>query len=254
MHTSTPHVDYDKQVRSFCWRTLRDSNKALWLRLFEQYLGLGNLSRVVDIGCGTGRFAELIAGKFKCTVVGVDLSLGMLSAVKEKKGNYANWCQATVENLPFANESFDVCFSSFVIHHIQDKPRALAEVYRTLCNNGRVGIRYLSHEQLYQDPLYRFFPAALEIDLQRAPSLSEIRALLQHAGFICIEEKILCQTRAESAQEYLNKLRNRYTSSLALLSEEEYQCGVEKATSHFATHDLDESEREQEITFLVYGK
>jgi ubiquinone/menaquinone biosynthesis C-methylase UbiE len=248
-------INYESRLaRSFDGRTLSQAKEALWLKLFEEYLGLSASSRVLDVGCGTGRFAGVIANRLECAVIGIDPSFEMLTSAKAKFAQPTGWFLAQAEAIPFSQNTFDVCLCSFVIHHIVDKARAFREMYRTLRPNGRLGIRYLSHEQLCQDPLYRFFPAALTIDLARTPDLVELRGLVQDIGFVPVVEKVVRQPRAESAEEYLEKLRNRYVSSLWMISEEEYQRGMAEAVEYYSSHSLTENESQQEIMFLVYTK
>lgn len=251
--TTSPYYNSDL-VRSFDARALSRTKEALWLELFDEYLGLNASSRLLDVGCGSGRFARVIAKHVECAVIGIDSSLEMLTSAKTKFAQLTGWFLAQAEAIPFSQNIFDAVLCSFVIHHIADKARAFSEMYRTLRPQGRLAIRYLSHEQLHQDPLYRFFPMALTIDLARTPGLDELRNLVKVNGFIPIVEKVVRQPRAESVEEYLIKLRCRYVSSLWMISEEEYQQGLQAATKYYATHSLSEIERWQEVMFLVYSK
>jgi SAM-dependent methyltransferase len=43
---------------------------------------------------------------------------------------------ANVEELPFADESFDVVFANQMLYHVEDRPRGLAEIARVLVPRG----------------------------------------------------------------------------------------------------------------------
>ena len=98
--------------------------------------------RVLDVGCGTGIFAERILEALPhAQVVGIDLVEGMLFKGLERwkqheQGVFA--VQADSERLPFDRATFDVvtCANSF--HHYPNQKRAVAEMKRVLRPNGRL--------------------------------------------------------------------------------------------------------------------
>jgi ubiquinone/menaquinone biosynthesis C-methylase UbiE len=249
---SAPKVDYGSLANAYDkGRSLSEANKILWLNLFKQHLDLNTTSRVLDIGCGTGRFSILIARQSRCAVVGIDPSPSMLAKAKAKCPNEVEWLLARAEAIPFWHHVFDVCIASQVVHHLEDKQQACKEIYRVLRHGGRVGVRYSSHAQLKAFLDYSFFLSALAIELQRVPDIPVLRELLWKAGFRKLEEHVVCQQFFESSSDYLRKLRNKYSSVLTLISNEEYHRGLEAAARYFAKHELKESDRYAEITFLV---
>ena len=60
--------------------------------------------KVVDLGCGTGFFTDILASKYK-EVIGVDFSKNMLSFAKEKSTHDIEWVEADAYSLPFEDES-----------------------------------------------------------------------------------------------------------------------------------------------------
>lgn len=101
---------------------------------------------VLDIGCGSGVdaiFAAKMAGPGG-KVVGIDLMPEMLQRARENLAlthlDNLTFQQASGEDLPFPDESFDVVISNGVFNLIPDKAKALAEVFRVLTSSGRVMI------------------------------------------------------------------------------------------------------------------
>lgn len=76
-------------------------------------------SKVLDIGCGTALYqAEFTK------YTGIDPSKGMLKQTK------ANVIQASAENLPFKDKSFDIIISISAIHNFKDYKKAIKEMKR----------------------------------------------------------------------------------------------------------------------------
>jgi ubiquinone/menaquinone biosynthesis C-methylase UbiE len=100
--------------------------------------------RVLDVGCGTGYFAGLLADAVgpNGLVVGVDASPEMIEYASNHRGRRGN-CQFQVgnaESLSFPPEDFDVVVSSLFMHHLPSdlQPTALAEMRRVLRPGGTV--------------------------------------------------------------------------------------------------------------------
>jgi arsenite methyltransferase len=113
------------------------SGKALLERM-----GLASGSRVLDVGCGTGRLAEWIAGRVGAEgrVVGID-PLAERIAIAREKVLGARFEVGQAEDLSaFPDGGFDLVCMSAVFHWITDKPKALAEIARVLAPGGSVGL------------------------------------------------------------------------------------------------------------------
>jgi ubiquinone/menaquinone biosynthesis C-methylase UbiE len=98
--------------------------------------------RVLDVGCGTGYFARLLAQAVgpEGLVVGIDPSPEMIAYARRKASRARN-CRfqvGTAQALPFPAEYFDVVVSSLVLHHVPDDLRvpALQEMWRVLRPGG----------------------------------------------------------------------------------------------------------------------
>lgn len=96
--------------------------------------------RVLDAGCGGGRYARLL-GRLGAKVMGVDLSAAVEKAAALCAG-FPNVAivQADLLDLPIAEESFDFAFSIGVLHHSPDPRRAFAEVAKRVKPGGRLAV------------------------------------------------------------------------------------------------------------------
>ena len=99
-------------------------------------------TRVLDAGCGTGRFSAAIAGGGATAVVGVDADADMLRVAQPRAT--AGCVRSVVEHLPFPNESFDLTLAMTVLEFVADPAAALAERARVTRVGGRIVIGALN--------------------------------------------------------------------------------------------------------------
>jgi SAM-dependent methyltransferase len=102
--------------------------------------------RVLDAGCGMGRFAEVCADA-GAEVHGIDLSSAVEAAARNlSHRSNLSFYQADIMNLPFADESFDAIYSIGVLHHTTDTRKAFLSLTRLLKPGGRMSIWVYSTE------------------------------------------------------------------------------------------------------------
>ena len=96
--------------------------------------------RVLDAGCGMGRFAEVCA-EAGAEVYAVDLSTAVEAAYRNlgHRGN-VHFFQADIMNLPFADETFDFIYSIGVLHHTPDTRAAFLRLVPLLKPGGTIAI------------------------------------------------------------------------------------------------------------------
>ena len=90
--------------------------------------------RIIEIGCGGGIFSEYIASH-GYNILGVDISMGAINVAKEHAliaNVQVDYQVASVYELPFENESFDVVMSSDFLEHVEDLVAAISEMSRIL--------------------------------------------------------------------------------------------------------------------------
>ncbi|MGQ0748997.1 MAG: class I SAM-dependent methyltransferase [Betaproteobacteria bacterium] len=114
------------------------------LRLLEQ-VPLAAGQQVLDVACGTGVVARLVAPRVAPagTVIGIDLNPAMLAVARQHApdGNVTMvWKQGDASALPFADHSFDAVLCQQGLQFFPDKITALREMYRVARAGGIVGI------------------------------------------------------------------------------------------------------------------
>jgi ubiquinone/menaquinone biosynthesis C-methylase UbiE len=97
---------------------------------------LNKNSRVLDVGCGTGRWTKYVCSR--CGhVEAIDPSKAVLVAEKMlESDDNVRISQAEVDNIPFEDNSFDFVFSLGVLHHIPDTADAMKKCVEKLKPDG----------------------------------------------------------------------------------------------------------------------
>ncbi len=137
--TNTAHLDWD--VR---WKT--EEGRADWIKAEEfvvetiPFLKEKGVQTVLDLGCGVGRHALLLARE-GLTVHAMDASpsgLEFLGGQAEKEGLEITQHTSEMTNLPFTSESFDYLLSWNVIYHgnLSVVLHSLGEILRVLKPGG----------------------------------------------------------------------------------------------------------------------
>lgn len=113
---------------------------------------------VLEAGCGAGRFTEVLLKK-GAALVSADLS----DAVEVNQENFPQndthlVIQADINNMPFADESFDVVICLGVIQHTPDSDKTIEDLYKLVKKGGTLVIdhyTYTKSNYLRLAPLYR---------------------------------------------------------------------------------------------------
>jgi ubiquinone/menaquinone biosynthesis C-methylase UbiE len=95
--------------------------------------------RVLDMGCGSGRYTIAIAKSGAAHATGVDVQAKAFAASQQwcrEQGLPVEFRESHVHQLPFADESFDFVFCNGVLHHTSFIERGLAELARVVKRSG----------------------------------------------------------------------------------------------------------------------
>lgn len=145
--------------------------------------------RALDIGCGGGRFTELIAG-MGFAASGVDPSQESIRAAKAHaaaSGLTIDYRVGFGELLPFEQGAFDVVFACDVLEHVNDAEKVIAQAARVLKPGGvliyetinRTLYTWLAVIQLAQNiPLTRFYPQNYHV-FEKFITPNEIETMLR---------------------------------------------------------------------------
>jgi SAM-dependent methyltransferase len=128
---------FGEEWTSFTQAQMPDAERR---ELFNNYFSLIDWTRrprhAMDFGCGSGRWAVMVAPRVD-RLVAVDASPAALEVARAnvRAANVA-FVQATPDTLPFPDGEFDFIFSLGVLHHVPDTERAIHSLSRKLCPGG----------------------------------------------------------------------------------------------------------------------
>jgi ubiquinone/menaquinone biosynthesis C-methylase UbiE len=186
--------------------------------------------RVLEVGCGTGHWLTALTGRVG-RVAGLDASYNML-AYARSKARPVFLAQGRAEHLPFVDAAFDRLFCINAFHHFDDKPGFLGEVRRVLQTGGAVMTIGLDpHVGVDRWYIYEYFEPVLEIDKRRYAPTGQIREWMRDARFSNVRtlevQHLPALLAARTAIEE-GRLDRGATSQLAVLSDEQYQQGIDR--------------------------
>jgi ubiquinone/menaquinone biosynthesis C-methylase UbiE len=186
--------------------------------------------QALEMGCGTGHWLGVLRER-GVRVTGLDASTQMLVQAQVMVPG-VQLIHGQAERLPWPAGSFDRVFCINAFHHFTDKAAFLAEARRVLRPGGMLMIVGLDpHSGSDQWCIYDYFEGTVEIDKQRYPSASSIREWMRIAGFEdCVTREVQYLYTQLPAREALEQgqLDKAVTSQLSVLTDEEYQRGIER--------------------------
>jgi len=209
-------------------RSLPSQTRTLWLDALKSFIPKREIKKILDLGCGTGRFTAALSKAFECSVVGVEPSCAMLNVAISQSEPNVEWKQGQAESIPLENQAVDLVFMSQVFHHLVQPQQALREINRVLTSAGYLAIRNGTREYNKELAWLRFFPDALEIEDKRTPSQQELKESVCGGSFELVSQLTIYQLFADSYVEYFEKVSRRGLSALIVISDEAFQSGLQR--------------------------
>ena len=145
--------------------------------------------RVLDLACGSGRYARLLTERAAADVVALDFSAAMLRQVSA-----GHPVRASMMRLPFAAGVFDFVISGLAIGHATDIDHWMHEVARVLKGGGSL---------LYSD----FHPDAIRSGLTRTFKDDAARAYTLHPNEYTVDIQLQAAAQAGFAVEAVREVR-----------------------------------------------
>ncbi|MDD3019886.1 MAG: ubiquinone/menaquinone biosynthesis methyltransferase [Alphaproteobacteria bacterium] len=157
-HLKTPETKkyYNEQVFSeiaprydFITRALSLWRDAVWKQNLIAALPEKNNSVCLDLACGTGDIAFLLAGKYpQGQITGLDITEPMLE-IARSRNSYSNvsFINQDMSHLEFSGNSVDIITGSYALRNAPDLDTVISEMHRVLKPGGYAAILDFSKPQ-----------------------------------------------------------------------------------------------------------
>jgi len=240
-------MDYDELEIAKTYdeaRALTPARHRRWQRLLSAHVDRTAISLVVDLGCGTGRFCEMLAAELDARVIGLDPSEKMIDRARRKSAtSLVVFGRASAHELPLPDGCVDLVFMSQIYHHVTDPAVVARECGRVLRAGGYVCVRTGTRENNVVVP--NFFPAVRPMLDADFPSSDEITSNFAAADFTPRHHQIVTEVVAPDWPSFVRKSALRADSFLARLSDTEFEQGMAALRAHGANINLAEAITEE---------
>jgi ubiquinone/menaquinone biosynthesis C-methylase UbiE len=192
---------------------------------------------ILDVGCGSGRSAIVLARKYGCRIVGVDIEIGSLrraqaEAVSKGVADRVTFREADANHLPFQDETFDgAIFQASLI--FTDKAKALQEAYRTIRTGGFLGVIELSWKKRPTEEIVARVRETLCAAAVNTETQEEWIQLFDLSGFEVVYSELKDHRFNFSGMLKNEGLRDSLRIALKSLSNETVKRKMEQITSLF---------------------
>jgi SAM-dependent methyltransferase len=235
---SSPRTDYESMAEVYDRGRMLSLEQIAELRVVLAPYLEGPHKRVLDLGSGTGIFAEALAAWFDVVVVGVEPSRAMRQQALAKEAAHVSYVGGEAEHIPLAERTCDCAWLSTVLHHVRDRARCARELRRVLRGGGRVLIRSGFGDRLDGVRWLRYFPSARDIAATRWPSVEATAEVFATVGFEVEALHEVPEVVAPNLSAYHRKIAVRASSTLTLIDDDEFERGIELLRQEVAASSI----------------
>jgi SAM-dependent methyltransferase len=220
-------TDYERMAAVYdAGRALSLDQLDAWRVVLSRYVAAPQRP-LLDLGSGTGLFAEALATWFDIDVLGVEPSDAMRreAATKRPLPNVI-YVGGRAERVPLQDGCCGCAWLSTVVHHIADLRACAGELRRVLKDGDPVLIRNSFGDRLEHVHWLDFFPPAKRLAAKRWPSVEQTAEAFSSAGFEVETLEGVPEVIAPNLRAYHDRLRVRANSTLTLIDENEFAEGL----------------------------
>lgn len=175
---------YDKEARL---------QRRVALQLLKQIPDGVPCSRILDVGCGSGRLTELVRRRWpQAAITAVDLAPGMIEVARERLGDAGiEWRVADAATLTLP-EPCDLVVSSSMLHWLRPFDRGIAQVASMVRRGGHLAAALMLEGTLAELHALRLRIAPHKAPAGRMPSFQAVHAAVAQAG-LTLEHTVVDQ-------------------------------------------------------------
>lgn len=216
-------------------RSLDVQRQTFWVRTLARAVPAAEVTIVLDLGAGVGRFWPVIAAAWHPRlIVAADSSAEMLHAGVSPQQQLVARVVADIDAVPLRPGTVDACFCSMAIQYSSDPARAISQLKALLRPGGYLCIRTGTSDTLETFDFLRFFPTALSAETRAMPQEGALLTWIKDAGLEILQLNAVVAPAERSRRRLLYKVIVRGFPSLQLVSGAEYVLGAVRFGLHLA--------------------
>lgn len=204
---------------------------------------ISNNLKVLDVGCGLGGPARMLADEKNCMVTGLDLSQEFIDTAKALSklvnlDSKTTFLKGDALDLPFENNSFDVVWTQHVQMNILEKKKFYSEIFRVLKTGGKF-LYYDIFKSSDNDINYPM-PWASREDLSHLINITELEIIFNSLGFNSFSKKNQTNAGLNSIKQMLSNIKEFGPPKMGLnvLMGKDTKEKILNAFNHFDRGDL----------------
>ena len=204
---------------------------------------ISNNLKVLDVGCGLGGPARMLADEKNCMVTGLDLSQEFIDTAKALSklvnlDSKTTFLKGDALDLPFEDNSFDVVWTQHVQMNILEKKKFYSEIFRVLKTGGKF-LYYDIFKSSDNDINYPM-PWASREDLSHLINITELEIIFNSLGFNSFSKKNQTNAGLNSIKQMLSNIKEFGPPKMGLnvLMGKDTKEKILNAFNHFDRGDL----------------
>lgn len=186
----------------------------------------------VDVGGGTGAHAREWVRPGVTPIV-VDPSASMCREASSRDGVVV--VKGESQHLPLRDNVADLVYFHLSIHYGSYRA-ALEEAARVVAPTGTIEIWTFAPESMASSALARWFPSIARLDAERFPPIGMLTESLERSGST-VEIDQLPEVVERTAASWQAAVRNRFVSTIQLLTDDEIEDGLARFTQEYGDGD-----------------
>ena len=237
--------DYSRVSEEF--DRYRSFSQDIMDRYISTIVDLANLhggEKILDGGAGTGRFSMPLSTKYRVTAL--DCSREMIEKGKAKGGK-VRWVQGDIAKTPFDSDGFDCVLLAYVVHQVPDFGATIEEAFRL---GHKCVIVTTDLQRRLPTLLDQAFPAVLKVDRERFPLIEDLEGACILVGYKKVRARRILVEQRLTKERYMDMVRHKYLSTFDLISQAEFDSGVDRLEQILAGVPGDEFINRIQATFV----
>ncbi|XP_035213418.1 phosphoethanolamine N-methyltransferase-like isoform X2 [Stegodyphus dumicola] len=216
-------------VRRYEWifgKTFLSTGGLTTTKKYVALLDLKEGQKVLDVGCGLGGHSFYMAENYGVEVLGVDLSVNMMTVATEHLSerphlaNKVKFVICDITRATYDSASFDAIYSRDTLLHIPNKEELFSNFERWLKPGGKILFTDYTKSDKEISPDFENYIADRGYHLL---TLNQYKELLGKSGFTNIKVEDATEEFLNALHAELNKLRTQKESFLKEFTEDDYR-------------------------------